>query len=84
MATYFISYDLCKEEDSSGYALLKNELEKMGAKRVLLSEWYLDKYGTNCKEIGDYLVKFIDDNDRLLIVKSDGWAACNLLSDPNE
>lgn len=47
MATYFIGYDLRKDKD---YKKLTTELERLGAKKVLLSDWYLERSSTNCEE----------------------------------
>lgn len=76
---YFISYDLIKNRD---YDKIINELERLGAIRVLESVWAF-KYNANSSvEIRDHLKSFIDHDDRLLVIESGGWAGLRLLESP--
>lgn len=80
--TYFITYDLIETKD---YKKLTDELERYGAKRILLSVWCLKKAETTAGNLRDHFAKFIDNDDKILVIKSDGWASRGkLLFDPNK
>jgi hypothetical protein len=72
MAKYLISYDL--DKPGQDYPRLIKELERLGATRVLYSEWVWQSTST-AVEIRDYLKSFIDSNDMLLVVALTGEAA---------
>ncbi len=76
---YIISYDLVAP--GRNYQPLYTELEKLGGKRVLLSQWAINSTGTSAVEIRDHLKTFMDANDRLLVTELDGtsWASFNLM-----
>jgi|GEM_PF-571961 len=82
---YFIGYDLRKDRD---YKKLTDELERMGAKRILLSDWHYSQFGTNCTQIRDHLIEFLDEDDRLVVSQIGGiepdWATFNAKSTPND
>ncbi len=84
MPTYFIGYDLSGDSVEPDYDLLTEELERLGAQRILLSEWCLDIYDTNCTALRDHLKMFIKKHDRLLVVKDEDWSGHNLISNPND
>lgn len=82
MAVYFICYDLVKDKD---YTKLTDELENMGAFRVILSDWCVELDNTTCKEIKTHLLDYIDEDDRLLVVKkgsAPAWSTHNALHNP--
>jgi hypothetical protein len=66
MAKYIIGYDLRKDKN---YKKLTDELERIGAFRILLSDWCLVKADTSCQAIRDYLLDYIDADDRLIVTK---------------
>lgn len=68
MALYLISYDIV-EKDAFEYKGLWEYLEKLGAVRILYSEWLL---GTNIpiKDIFNQIAQTIQQNDRLLVQRS--------------
>jgi hypothetical protein len=72
MAKYLISYDL--DKPGQDYHRLIAELERLGAIRVLYSEWVWQSTST-AMEIRDHLKSFIDSNDMLLVVALTGEAA---------
>ena len=78
---YFLSYDLIKGKD---YKILYDELNKFGAKRVLESVWCFKYTNNNTEALRDHFMKFIDGDDKLLVIKSAHWAGCRLMSDPNK
>ena len=80
---YIVSYDLLAP--GRDYTTLTNELTKLGAQRVLLSQWIVRRNNTNAEAIRDYLRRFIDSNDRILVTCLDSadWAGWNLMVDPN-
>lgn len=59
---YLISYDLIKP--GKDYAALIDELKKLGAKRILLSQWVVRRGNTTAEALRDYFRSFIDSNDR--------------------
>lgn len=77
---YFISYDLIKTKD---YPKLYDELEKFKAKRVLESVWGFRYESGKSGDLRDHFAKFIDKDDRLLVIQSNGWSSRNLLFNPN-
>jgi hypothetical protein len=72
MRAYLVSYDL--DKPGQDYHPLIQELKRMGAIRVLYSEWVL-KSDLTAKEIRDHLWPSIDSNDMLLVVALTGEAA---------
>ncbi|MDL2141766.1 hypothetical protein QQY79_04485 [Flavobacterium tructae] len=78
---YFLSYDLIKTKD---YQKIYDELAKFKAKRVLESVWCFKYEESKSGELRDYFAKFIDADDRLLVIQSNGWGSRNLLFDPNK
>ncbi len=72
MTLYLISYDL--DRPGQDYHRLIRELERLGAKKVLFSEW-LFKSTSSAKDIRDHLGRFADANDMLLVVALTGEAA---------
>lgn len=87
MALFFLSYDLRGKRD---YQPLYDELEKLGAIRMLESCWCFKRFNTNAKNLRDYFSNFIDGDDGLLvsqIAEVDGvpqWAGRRLDGNPNE
>lgn len=71
MAKHVISYDLMKGKD---YTRLINELRRLGACRVLLSLW-LWKSDDSTVTLRDHLAKFIDSDDRIIVIAATGDAA---------
>ena len=81
MAVYLISYDL--DKPGQDYPRLITELERLGAVKVLYSEWIL-RSTSSAKEIRDWLKSFIDSNDMLLVVALTGEAAWTSLMVSND
>jgi len=61
---YLVSYDLIKP--GRNYQPLYDELARLGAKRVLASEWIL-RNSSSAYDILVHLVKSIDSNDRMIV-----------------
>jgi hypothetical protein len=78
-----ISYDLNKP--GRDYKTLTDALEKVGARRVLYSQWIVRWNNTTAALIRQYIWTFMDANDRLLVscLDSADWAGMNLMVDPN-
>jgi hypothetical protein len=72
MATYMIIYDL--ERRGESYEPLLSALRKLGALHVLYSKWVL-RTSSTAVQLRDYLKRFIDTNDKLLVVRLSGEAA---------
>lgn len=73
MALYLISYDLIKTKD---YPKLHEAIRNFGTYcRPLESTWIIETTETSTN-IRDYCMKYIDQDDKLLVVKlADGMAA---------
>ena len=69
---YLISYDL--DKPGQDYTKLISELERLGAIKILYSEWIL-KNQASAAQLRDHLKAFIDSNDMLLVVALTGEAA---------
>ena len=72
MSKYLISYDL--DKPGQDYPRLIRELERLGAIRILYSEWIFQST-SSAVQIRDWLTSFIDSNDMLLVVALTGEAA---------
>jgi hypothetical protein len=82
MPRYLISYDL--NAPGRNYDALFNELARLGAKRLLLSQWGLRNAATGTA-LRDHLWSFMDGNDRLLVSSLDAeWASQNTATAINE
>lgn len=77
---YVISYDL--DLPGKDYTALLNELRRLGATRILLSQWLLNSPNT-ASQLRDHFRQYIDANDRLLVNPLGAWASWNLMADPN-
>jgi hypothetical protein len=73
MALYWIGYDL--DKPGQDYTDLISRLKQLGAVRVLKSDWLLGHDETNPKQIRDDLIRFLDDNDRILVTELKNNAA---------
>jgi hypothetical protein len=74
---FLVSYDL--DKPGQNYARIISALERLGAVRVLLSQWALNSTLT-AVELRNQLRPFLDSNDRMLVTEIKDWAAINLLS----
>lgn len=74
LALYFLTYDLC---DKANDLKLIDELEHLGAIRVLESTWCLKKVDTSVERIRDHFKALLDDNDGLVVSEVNHWAALN-------
>lgn len=81
MQAYLVSYDL--DKPGQDYSKLTNELERLGAIRILYSEWIM-KNEADAVAIRDHLRGFIDANDMLLVVALTGEAAWTSLMVSND
>lgn len=66
MAYYVVTYDLLKGKD---YKKLTAALEQLDAAKVALSVWLLERYQTTAFGLRDYLMQFIDNDDRLVVIE---------------
>lgn len=81
MGLFLISYDLLKPgQDYSG---LYAALERLRARRVLLSAWVL-RGQYSCVGLRDSLKPLVDANDRLLVNQVSDWAGLSLMIDINQ
>ena len=84
MALYLISYDLMNHATFGQYETLISELRKLGAQRVLLSEWLLRSNRASV-DICKFLMNFIHANDRLLVSEiTTNWSSYKVLVDINQ
>ena len=80
---YLISYDLLNHATMDEYKALFAELERLGARRVLYSQWLWRGSNTSV-QIRDYLIQFVHPTDRILVVEvPTNWAGNNLIFNPN-
>lgn len=71
---FAVSYDLVKKKD---YQPLWDELERLRAHRALLSLYLVNLTDEDTDQVRDHFAKFIDADDRLLVVKLSDAAAKN-------
>ena len=81
---YLISYDLIAP--GKDYQALWDELERLGAFRVLLSQWVVRRINTDAARLRDHLKSFVDFNDRILVVCLDNsnWGSYRALVNIND
>jgi hypothetical protein len=77
---FLITYDL--DKPGQNYQQLWKALRDVGATRLLESVWYLTGNYTTV-QLRDHFWKFMDRNDRLLVVRFDDWAGYNLMDKMN-
>lgn len=78
MSLYLVSYDLLNHATFGQYETLIAELKRLGAQRVLLSEWVMRRTETSIV-LRDHLKQYIHAADRLLVSEiTANWAAWNL------
>ena len=83
MALYLISYDLLNHKTFGQYEELIKELERLGAQRVLFSEWVWRSSDTS-EAIRNHLGKFMHTDDRILVSEiTANWASWNALVNIN-
>lgn len=78
MADFLVTYDLVDRPQIEDYQPLWNALEQLGAKKVLLSVYWL-RSTMNVEQLRDHLMFFIDMNDRLLVVRFEAASWKNLM-----
>jgi hypothetical protein len=78
--TFVVSYDLL--QPGRDYGPLWTELQRLGGKRILLSQWALTVTNVNAAQFREHLRRFVDPNDRILVMSRDSsdWAGLNLLA----
>ena len=79
--TYLISYDL--NSHGNDYTRFYKALSHLGAEKILMSRWILKHPKDDIEGLRDYLWKFMDKKDRLLITTIDKskFAYQNLMMD---
>jgi hypothetical protein len=79
---YLVSYDLLNP--GKDYRPLWTALGDLGGVRVLESQWVMDRTNTTPKGLADYILKFMDANDRILVTEMpSNYAYRNLIAVPN-
>ncbi|WP_281980342.1 hypothetical protein [Tenacibaculum mesophilum] len=73
MKTYLIGYDLNKE--GQNYNSLISEIKKLGNWWHCLDSTLIIKSNSSAVIIRNHLSKFIDENDKLLVVRLEGEGA---------
>ena len=77
MKPFLISYDL--DKPGQNYDGLISRLKQYNAKRVLMSQWILGSSASALEILKD-LRRFMDSNDRILVVETSGdWAYANIM-----
>ncbi|WP_182179292.1 hypothetical protein [Methylobacterium radiotolerans] len=74
MATYVVTYDLRKEENSDDYKPLIEAIKKLNGHKYQLSAWLVSS-NLGAKSVFDSLSAHIDKNDALWVSEftSDNW-----------
>ena len=78
---WLISYDL--DAPGQNYKQLDDELVRVGAVRVLASQWVLESQ-YSAVQLRDHFRLFIDSSDRLLVSTLGPWASWNIMIDINK
>jgi hypothetical protein len=80
---YLVSYDLLNKETFGEYETFIGEIRRLGGQEALLSQWLLRSSATPT-QLRDFLVRYMHNDDRLLISALDDWASRNLMNDPSK
>jgi hypothetical protein len=76
---YLVSYDLLKP--GKDYQPLWTALSNLGAERMLASQWSVTLQNTTPLNVANYLIQFMDNNDRILVTEMPGnYAFRNLIN----
>jgi hypothetical protein len=76
---YLVSYDLLKP--GKDYQPLWTALGNLGAERRLASQWSVTLQNTTPLNVANYLIQFMDNNDRILVTEMPGnYAYRNLIN----
>lgn len=79
MPLYLVSYDLLHKATFGDYENLIGALRRLGAQRILLSEWVLRNDATS-EQVREYLRPHVHEADRLLVSEiTSNWASWNAL-----
>ena len=82
MKIYFVDYDLRGERD---YQTLYDELNRLNGSRVLESLWSLKlNDNTTCVALRDHLLKFMDNDDGLIVSEVVAYAWHNVDNKPHD
>ena len=76
--TYLIAYDLHNRRETHGE--LTGALQHKGAKRVLSSTWTLQTT-SSARQIHNWIIQFLDKNDRVLVSAIGECVAHNLMAE---
>lgn len=71
---HLICCDLHSRRAARDYEGLMSELKRLGAFRGLEASWWLERDDMTAVAIRDSLSRFIDVDDRLLVVRVADWA----------
>lgn len=84
MPLYLVSYDLLNRATFGDYEDLIAALRRIGAQRVLLSQWVLRNNATS-EQIRGYLTPHMHAADRILVCEmTANWASRGALVDINQ
>lgn len=72
MGLFAVSYDLIANKD---YARIQDEIERLGGVRVQLSYYLLNLTNEDPVGVKNHLARFVDSDDRLMVVKFTGRPA---------
>ena len=77
MHDYLVTYDL--NRPGQNYPQLYSAIQSVPHCHALESVWFVQHQGGATK-IRDWLVQYIDHNDRLFVVRIDEWASRRLMN----
>jgi hypothetical protein len=81
MDEYFIEYEL---REKRNYKKIITELEAQGAIRMLNSYWCLKKNNTSAESLRNHFIKYLDNDDGLVVAKIIDWAMIRAENTPND
>jgi hypothetical protein len=66
LAYYTVTYDLNVRKD---YKRLTDELTRLDGAKVAMSVWLMERMNTDAFGLRNYLMQFIDADDRLVVIE---------------
>jgi len=65
---YMISYDI-SQTSPTDYSEIAEYLKRLGAKRMLYSQWSLEKNNTTCEKVFNSIISRFNSRDRVLVTE---------------
>jgi len=80
---FFIGYDLRENNGKRDYTPIEKALEKLGAIRLLKSDWCLHSPAATAESLRTHLEQFIETGDGIWVAQSVNWTMTGTQATPD-